>query len=51
VTLGTLVGSEKFTFLYEYDFGYRCEHELLVEKILARDARKRYPSTPSTRRG
>jgi hypothetical protein len=43
VTLGTLVPGEKSKFFYEYDFGDRWEHELLVEKILPRDEGKRYP--------
>ena len=43
VTLETLVRGEKFKFLYEYDFGDSWDHELLVEKILPVEARKRYP--------
>jgi hypothetical protein len=43
VTLGTVVQSEKAKFLYEYDFGDRWEHELLIEKILPRHEGKRYP--------
>ena len=33
----------KSRFLYEYDFGDRWEHELLVEKILPRDEGEHYP--------
>jgi hypothetical protein len=43
VTLATLVRGETFTFLYEYDFGDRWEHDLLIEKILPREDGKRYP--------
>jgi hypothetical protein len=43
VTLETLVWVEKSKVLYEYDFGDRWEHELLVEKILPRDEGTRYP--------
>jgi hypothetical protein len=43
VTLATLVRSEKFKFIYEYDFGDGWEHELLVEKILPLEAGKHYP--------
>ena len=43
VTLGTLVRGVKSKFLYEYDFGDRWEHEILVEKILPRDEGKSYP--------
>lgn len=43
VTLATLVRGEKFTFLYEYDFGDRWGHDLLIEKILPREDGKRYP--------
>ena len=43
VTLATLVRGEKFTFLYESDFGDRWGHDLLIEKILPREDGKRYP--------
>jgi hypothetical protein len=43
VTLATLVQGEKSKLLYEYDFGDRWDHEILVEKILPRDEGKRYP--------
>ena len=43
VTLATVVRGEKSKFLYEYDFGDRWDHELLIEKILPRDEGKRYP--------
>jgi pRiA4b ORF-3-like protein len=43
VTLETLVRGEKSKFLYEYDFGDRWEHELLVEKILPGEALPRVP--------
>jgi hypothetical protein len=43
VPLATLGLREKGKCLYEYDFGDRWEHELLVEKILPRDEGKRYP--------
>jgi len=43
VTLDPLVGGEKSTFLYEYDFGDSWEHELLVEQILPQEEGKRYP--------
>jgi hypothetical protein len=43
VTLATVVRGEKSKFLYEYDFGDRWDHKLLIEKILPRDEGKRYP--------
>jgi hypothetical protein len=43
VTLATVLRGEKSKFLYEYDFGDRWDHELLIEKILPRDEGKRYP--------
>src|ERR1041384_2330322 len=42
-TLEALVQREKSKFLYEYDFGDSCEHELLVEKRLPLEEGKRYP--------
>jgi Plasmid pRiA4b ORF-3-like protein len=42
-TLASLVQGEKAKFLYEYDFGDRWEHELLIEKVLACEAGKYYP--------
>jgi len=44
VTLATLVRSEKDTFLYEYDFGDRWGHKLLIEKILPPEVGKHYPA-------
>jgi hypothetical protein len=43
VTLATLVRGDECKFLYEYDFGDRWEHELLVEKMLPIDVGQRYP--------
>ena len=43
VALATLVQGERDTFLYEYDFGDRWDHELLIEKVLPFEAGKRYP--------
>ena len=43
VTLRQLVPQEKTRFAYEYDFGDSWEHEILVEKILPRKPRARYP--------
>src|SRR2546428_1852801 len=43
VTLAALVRGERSKLLYEYDFGDSWEHELLVEKILPVEERKRYP--------
>lgn len=42
-TLRELIPSEKKRFTYEYDFGDGWEHEILVEKILPREPRGRYP--------
>lgn len=41
--LDRLITSEKLKFLYTYDMGDDWEHEILVEKILPRDADKNYP--------
>ena len=38
-----VVSRVKDKLIYEYDFGNSWEHELLVEKILPREAGKRYP--------
>jgi hypothetical protein len=43
MTLGTIVRSEHFKFIYEYDFGDSWEHELLIEKMLPLEEGKRYP--------
>jgi Plasmid pRiA4b ORF-3-like protein len=43
VSLATLVRGERDTFLYEYDFGDRWDHELLIEKVLPLEEGKRYP--------
>ena len=41
--LGDIVTAERSLFLYEYDFGDRWEHHLLVERISEREDNKRYP--------
>lgn len=41
--LGGTVGKAKGKFVYEYDFGDSWEHEILVEKILPREAGVTYP--------
>ena len=38
-----MVTSENERFLYEYDFGDSWIHEILVEKILPPEPKKRYP--------
>jgi hypothetical protein len=43
VRLNQIVSGEKFRFIYEYDFGDSWGHELLVEKIVPREKRVRYP--------
>ncbi|MFK7845593.1 MAG: plasmid pRiA4b ORF-3 family protein [Rhodothermales bacterium] len=43
IALSQLVIKEGDRFIYQYDFGDGWEHELLLEKILAIDARARYP--------
>ncbi len=42
--LSQLVTSEKFKFLYTYDMGDGWDHEILVEKVLPREADRRYPT-------
>lgn len=41
--LHQLAPSEKFKFVYEYDFGDSWEHDLLVEKILPPEEGVKYP--------
>lgn len=41
--LGGTVGKANGKFVYEYDFGDSWEHEILVEKILPREAGVTYP--------
>lgn len=43
VKLNTVISGEKFKFLYAYDMGDYWEHEVLVEKVLPREAEQRYP--------
>jgi len=43
LTLGEVVHREKSKFIYEYDFGDRWQHVLLVEKILPPEGAGRYP--------
>src|SRR6266849_3420019 len=43
VSLQQVVSMVKDKLIYEYDFGDSWDHELLVEKILPREAGKRYP--------
>jgi transposase len=43
VQLAQVVRGEKFKFRYSYDFGDGWEHEILVEKILPREPKVRYP--------
>lgn len=42
--LSQLVTGEKFKFLYTYDMGDSWDHEILVEKVLLREADRRYPT-------
>ncbi|NUN66922.1 plasmid pRiA4b ORF-3 family protein (plasmid) [Pseudanabaena biceps] len=44
IKLDRLITSEKFKFHYTYDMGDDWEHEILVEKILPREADNHYPS-------
>jgi hypothetical protein len=41
--IGNLVKEKGSLFLYEYDFGDEWEHQLLLEDILDRDIKNRYP--------
>jgi hypothetical protein len=41
--LGNLIKEKGSIFVYEYDFGDGWEHQLLVEDIIDRDPKKRYP--------
>ncbi len=43
VTLDSLISNTKEKFTYVYDFGDNWHHEILVEKILARDTKIKYP--------
>jgi hypothetical protein len=43
VKLSKVVPGEKFKFLYTYDMGDCWEHEILVEKVLPREAEQMYP--------
>lgn len=43
LTLGSLIKKEKQKFEYVYDFGDSWVHEILVEKILPKEAKKTYP--------
>ncbi|MEA3339902.1 MAG: plasmid pRiA4b ORF-3 family protein [Chloroflexota bacterium] len=43
VQLSQIVAGEKFSFVYEYDFGDSWEHILLVEKVLPVEPDQRYP--------
>ncbi len=43
VKLNQVVTGEKYKFRYVYDFGDSWEHEILVEKILPKDPKMRYP--------
>lgn len=43
VKLNKVISGEKFKFLYTYDMGDSWEHEILVEKILLREAEQLYP--------
>ena len=42
-SLNKLAPPSKFKFRYEYDFGDDWVHEMIVEKIIARDLRQSYP--------
>ena len=44
VTLGQVAPREKAKFRYTYDFGDDWRHEVLVEKVLPREAGKAYPA-------
>jgi hypothetical protein len=41
--LGKLIIEKNQTFIYEYDFGDRWIHQLLIEDILKRDRENQYP--------
>ncbi|MEB3309548.1 MAG: plasmid pRiA4b ORF-3 family protein [Snowella sp.] len=41
--LSQVIKGEKFKFFYTYDFGDDWRHEILIEKILARDPDVNYP--------
>lgn len=41
--LAVIAPTERFKFIYEYDFGDSWEHEILVEKILTVDPKVEYP--------
>lgn len=43
VKLNKVISGEKFKFLYTYDMGDSWDHEILVEKILPREAEQLYP--------
>jgi len=43
VKLGKLIFAEKEKFIYEYDFGDRWKHKILVEKIFPVEKGVRYP--------
>ncbi len=43
VPLSAVAGGAKARFIYEYDFGDSWEHEIVVEKVLAREDGMRYP--------
>jgi hypothetical protein len=43
VKLSQVVSGEKFKFFYTYDLGDCWEHEILVEKVLPREAEQLYP--------
>lgn len=44
VKLGQVAPTEKAKFRYKYDFGDDWRHEVLVEKVLPREAGKAYPA-------
>ncbi len=43
IRISDLLKTEKEKIIYEYDFGDSWEHEILLEKILPYDGKKKYP--------
>ena len=43
IKLDSVVTREKYSFIYEYDFGDSWEHKIVVEKIMSPEAGVKYP--------